>query len=75
MSVVLVKKATPIRNPFEVAQRQFDIAADALQLEEGIRIKLRVPRRCLTVSVPFELDDGSWRVAAPPREASAFIHK
>jgi len=62
MSVVLEKKATPIRNPFEVAQRQFDIAADALQLEEGIRIKLRVPRRCLTVSVPFELDDGSWRV-------------
>jgi len=56
------KAATATRNPFEVAQRQFDIAADALQLEEGIRIKLRVPRRCLIVSVPFEMDDGSWKV-------------
>jgi len=63
MSVVMEKKAaTATRNPFEVAQRQFDIAADALQLEEGIRIKLRVPRRCLIVSVPFEMDDGSWKV-------------
>jgi glutamate dehydrogenase (NAD(P)+) len=63
MSVVMEKKAaTATRNPFEVAQRQFDIAADALQLEDGIRIKLRVPRRCLIVSVPFEMDDGSWKV-------------
>ena len=58
--MVLVAEA--VRNPFEIAQRQFDIAADALRLEEGIRLKLRVPRRCLTVSVPFEMDDGSWRV-------------
>src|SRR5437762_5993832 len=58
MSVVMEKKsATPTKNPFEVAQRQFDIAADALKLEEGIRIKLRVPRRCLIVSVPFEMDN------------------
>lgn len=58
MSLVLEKT----RNPFEVAQRQFDIAAEALGLEEGIRLKLRVPRRCLIVSVPFEHDDGSWMV-------------
>ena len=51
-----------VRNPFEIAQRQFDIAADVLKLEDGIRLKLRVPRRCLTVSVPFERDDGSWSV-------------
>jgi glutamate dehydrogenase (NAD(P)+) len=54
--------AEQVRNPFEIAQRQFDIAADALKLEDGIRLKLRVPRRCLTVSVPFERDDGSWSV-------------
>jgi glutamate dehydrogenase/leucine dehydrogenase len=54
--------AEQVRNPFEIAQRQFDIAADALKLEDGIRLKLRVPRRCLTVSVPFEMDDGTWRV-------------
>jgi len=59
MSVVMEKTT---RNPFEVAQRQFDIAAEALGLEDGIRIKLRVPRRCLIVSVPFERDDGSWMV-------------
>jgi glutamate dehydrogenase/leucine dehydrogenase len=58
----MVMVAEAIRNPFTIAQRQFDIAADALRLEEGIRLKLRVPRRCLIVSVPFEMDDGSWRV-------------
>ena len=62
MSVVMEKKSTEIRNPFEVAQRQFDIAAEALRLEDGIRLKLRVPRRALIVSVPFEMDDGSWQV-------------
>jgi len=58
MSLVMEKTT----NPFHVAQRQFDIAAEALHLEEGIRLKLRVPRRCLIVSVPFEMDDGTWRV-------------
>ena len=62
MSVVMEKKPTGTRNPFEVAQRQFDIAAEALKLEDGIRLKLRVPRRALIVSVPFEMDDGSWQV-------------
>ena len=54
--------AEQVRNPFQIAQRQFDIAAEVLKLEDGIRLKLRVPRRCLTVSVPFEKDDGSWAV-------------
>jgi glutamate dehydrogenase (NAD(P)+) len=62
MSVVMEKKPAVTRNPFEVAQRQFDIAAEALKLEDGIRLKLRVPRRALIVSVPFEMDDGSWQV-------------
>ena len=62
MSLVMEKKSTPTRNPFEVAQRQFDIAAEMLELEDGIRLKLRVPRRALIVSVPFEMDDGSWQV-------------
>ena len=62
MSVVMEKKPAATRNPFEVAQRQFDIAAEQLKLEDGIRLKLRVPRRCLIVSVPFEKDDGSWMV-------------
>src|SRR3954468_13670935 len=60
MSVVMEKKAAA-RNAFAAAQSQFDIAADALKLEDGIRLKLRVPRRALIVSVPFEMDDGSWQ--------------
>ncbi len=62
MPVVMEKKPATTTNPFEVAQRQFDIAAEALKLEDGIRLKLRVPRRALIVSVPFEKDDGSWMV-------------
>lgn len=56
-----------VHNPFQIAQHQFDLAADALKLEEGIRKKLRVPRRCLTVSVPFERDDGTWMVVTGHR--------
>ena len=59
--------AEEIRNPFQIAQMQFDIAANMLNLEDGIRLKLRVPRRCLTVSVPFEMDDGTWRVVTGHR--------
>jgi len=63
----MVVAAEALRNPFQIAQRQFDIAANALDLEDGIRLKLRTPRRCLTVSVPFEMDDGSWRVVTGHR--------
>jgi len=31
-----MEKKAIARNPFEVAQLQFDIAADALKLEDGI---------------------------------------
>jgi glutamate dehydrogenase (NAD(P)+) len=44
--------------PFEIAVRQFDIAAEALKLEDGIRNKLRYPKACLTVNVPVRMDDG-----------------
>lgn len=40
------------------AQRQFDIAADILQLEPGLRRILRVPQRELTVTFPVKMDDG-----------------
>ncbi len=43
---------------FEIAVRQFDIAAEALKLEDGIRNKLRHPKACLTVNVPVRMDDG-----------------
>ncbi len=49
-------------NPWEVAQRQFDLAAERLGLDEGMRRVLREPRRELTVHFPVHMDDGSVRV-------------
>jgi glutamate dehydrogenase (NAD(P)+) len=49
-------------NPFEIAQRQFDTAAEKMGLDEGLREVLRTPKRQLLVSVPTLMDDGSVRV-------------
>jgi glutamate dehydrogenase (NAD(P)+) len=46
-------------NPWLIAQHQFDIAADALELHPGLRAILRVPQRELIVNFPVRLDDGS----------------
>jgi glutamate dehydrogenase (NAD(P)+) len=49
-------------NPLLNAQRQFDIAADLLNLDSGLRKILRVPQRELTVNFPVRMDDGSIEV-------------
>ncbi len=49
-------------NPFEIAQRQFDVAAERIGLDDGMRQVLRNPKRQLIVSVPTLMDDGSVRV-------------
>jgi len=49
-------------NPWEVAQQQFDLAADRLSLDPGLRRVLREPRRELTVHFPVKMDDGSVQV-------------
>ncbi|HEY0442790.1 MAG TPA: Glu/Leu/Phe/Val dehydrogenase [Candidatus Limnocylindrales bacterium] len=49
-------------NPWEVAQRQFDLAADRLNLDAGLRRVLREPRRELTVHFPVKMDDGNVQV-------------
>jgi glutamate dehydrogenase (NAD(P)+) len=46
-------------NAFDIAQRQFDAAADKLSLDDGMRQVLRHPKRQLTVAVPTLMDDGS----------------
>jgi glutamate dehydrogenase (NAD(P)+) len=51
-----------MENPWAVAQRQFDIAADALELKPGLREVLRLTNRELTVNFPVKLDDGSVKV-------------
>jgi glutamate dehydrogenase (NAD(P)+) len=49
-------------NPWEVAQRQFDLAAVRLNLDPGMRLVLREPRREFTVHFPVHMDDGSVQV-------------
>ena len=44
---------------FRMACRQFDQAADAINLPEAIRDRTKYPRRCLAVSIPVKRDDGS----------------
>src|SRR5207253_606062 len=49
-------------NPFRIAMRQFDTAAEKLELSEGLRELLRRPRRALSLSLPIKMDDSSLRV-------------
>ena len=49
---------------FDMAQRQFDLVADVLEIPEGDRGWLKYPKRALTVACPVRLDDGSTRVFA-----------
>ena len=49
-------------NPYEIAIAQFEAAADRLQLDQGMRAILRVPKRELTANFPVRMDDGSVRM-------------
>src|SRR5512133_3730617 len=49
-------------NGRHAAQQQFDLAADRLNLDPGLRRVLREPRRELTVHFPVHMDDGSVQV-------------
>jgi glutamate dehydrogenase (NAD(P)+) len=49
-------------NPWKVAQQQFDLAAERLNLDPGLRRVLREPRRELIVHFPVKMDDGSVQV-------------
>lgn len=44
---------------FIMACRQFDQAADAINLPETLRDRTKYPRRCLAVSLPVQREDGS----------------
>jgi len=49
-------------NPFRIAQIQFDMAAEFLKLDPGLRQVLRAPKRILEVSLPTKMDNGQLRV-------------
>jgi glutamate dehydrogenase (NAD(P)+) len=56
------EQATGQVNAWQVAQQQFDLAADRLHLDMGLRKVLREARRELTVHFPVKMDDGSVQV-------------
>ncbi len=57
-----VPRTTEDLNPFRIAMRQFDAAAEKLKLAPGMRDVLRSPRRALSLSLPIKMDDGTIRV-------------
>src|ERR1017187_5993097 len=60
MSTAVLTKE--VLNPFEIAQEQFDTAADHLKLDAGLRAILKQPKRQLIVSIPVRMDDGRIQV-------------
>ena len=54
--------STESLNPFAIAQRQFDEAAELLGLETSARALLREPMREFSVTIPVRMDDGNTRV-------------
>ncbi|HYM11809.1 MAG TPA: Glu/Leu/Phe/Val dehydrogenase [Bryobacterales bacterium] len=49
------------RNAYDAALENFEIAADALELEEDVRAMIQYPERALTVGLPVRMDDGHIR--------------
>lgn len=53
--------ATIQRNPYEVALENFDLAADALELDGDMREMIKYPERVLIVTLPVRMDNGRIR--------------
>ena len=49
-------------NPFEVALKQLEEAAEVINLDKGIHQILANPKRVLTVSIPIRMDNKEIRV-------------
>ena len=49
-------------NPFAIAQRQFDLAAELLGLDPSVQALLREPMREFVVTIPVRMDDESTHV-------------
>ena len=56
------RKTSEDRNLFDMAVEQFNIAADILHLDDGLRARLSTCQREFTVHFPVEMDDGSVQV-------------
>lgn len=49
-------------NPWQMALGQLDEIAKEINLDENIHQILRHPKRCLTVSIPIQMDNGKIKV-------------
>jgi glutamate dehydrogenase (NAD(P)+) len=49
-------------NPYRISQIQFDLAAEYLKLDAGLRQILRTPKRVMEVSIPTKMDNGQVKV-------------
>ncbi len=49
-------------NPFKIAQRQLEMAAEKLNLDEATTELLKWPKREIHVTLPVKMDDGSVKV-------------
>jgi len=54
----MLATATAEKNAYEVALENFDLAANALGLEDSLRAMIKYPERILEVSVPVRMDNG-----------------
>ncbi len=52
------EKTKAVKNPYEAALQNFDLAADKLNLEPDVRQTIKYPERILQVNLPVRLDDG-----------------
>ena len=57
MSTTAIEKV--VKNPYEAALENFDLAANALELDENVRAMIKYPERILSVSVPVRMDGGN----------------
>src|SRR5271157_3597830 len=54
----MLATATVEKNAYDVALENFDLAANALGLDENVRAMIKYPERILIVSVPVRMDSG-----------------
>jgi glutamate dehydrogenase/leucine dehydrogenase len=54
----MLATATIQKNAYDVALENFDLAANALGLEDNVRAMIKYPERILCVSVPVRMDTG-----------------
>ena len=62
VTVTELEVAPAVEDPWLNAQRQFDMAAKLLELDQSVRGFLREPQRQLIVNFPVKMDDGTIRM-------------